>query len=182
MQFRDGPWPEPTQAYFWPAVNKRLTRLWPGYFLTQPKEILFDPNGKKLKNLGFFGEIFQTLTTLVRIRHPNSNPGFCFDGFGGWNFLADSRYWIRATVIETQLVQWPLIRWFCGECNRVQDCRCTDELKTYLDHIHYIHRLLRLPAYAARKICTVVILGLSTAEYLQLRWGQLLVNHYVNLK
>jgi len=26
--------PDLTQAYFWPAVNKRPTRLWPGYFLT----------------------------------------------------------------------------------------------------------------------------------------------------
>jgi len=28
---RDGPWPDPTRAYFWPAVNKRPTR------------VLFDP-------------------------------------------------------------------------------------------------------------------------------------------
>jgi len=25
---RDGPWPDPTRAYFWPAVNKRPTHLW----------------------------------------------------------------------------------------------------------------------------------------------------------
>jgi len=36
---RDGPWPDSTQAYFWPVVNKGMTRLWPGYFLTQPNEI-----------------------------------------------------------------------------------------------------------------------------------------------
>jgi len=29
-----------------------------------------------------------------------------------------------------------------------------------------------LPAYDAGKICTVVILGLATAESLQLRWGK----------
>jgi len=29
--------PDPTRAYIWPAVNKRLTRLWPGYFLHNPK-------------------------------------------------------------------------------------------------------------------------------------------------
>jgi len=29
---RDGPWPDPTRAYFWPAVNKRPTRLRPGTF------------------------------------------------------------------------------------------------------------------------------------------------------
>jgi len=54
--------PDPTQAYFWPAVNKRPTQLWPWYFLTRPKDIFIDPKGKKLKNLGFIGEIFQTQT------------------------------------------------------------------------------------------------------------------------
>jgi len=39
---RDGP-------HFWPAVIKRPTRLWPGYFLTQPKDIFFDPKGKNWK-------------------------------------------------------------------------------------------------------------------------------------
>jgi len=61
MIFRDGPWPDPTRAYFWPAVNKKLTHLWPRYFLTRPEEILFDPKQKKLENLWFSGEIFQTL-------------------------------------------------------------------------------------------------------------------------
>jgi len=51
--------PDPTQAYFWPAVNKRPTWLWPGYFLTRSEEIVFDPKSKKLKNLGFLGEIFK---------------------------------------------------------------------------------------------------------------------------
>jgi len=41
---RDGPWPNPTRTYFWPAVIKRLTWLWPGYFLTRPDDIFFDPN------------------------------------------------------------------------------------------------------------------------------------------
>jgi len=57
---RDGPWPDPTQAWFWPAVNKRPTCLWPRYFLTQPEEIFFWPRGKQLKILGFLGEMFQT--------------------------------------------------------------------------------------------------------------------------
>jgi len=39
-----------------------------------------------------------------------------------------------------------------------------------------------LPAYAAEKSCTVAILGLATPESLQLRWGQLSVNLYTNLK
>jgi len=64
-QFRDGPWPDPTQAYFWPAVNKRPTRLWLGYFSTQPKEIFFDPKGEKLKNLMLLGEIFQSQTQTI---------------------------------------------------------------------------------------------------------------------
>jgi len=41
--------PDPTRAYFWPAVNKRPTRLWPGHFLTRREEIIFDPKRKKLK-------------------------------------------------------------------------------------------------------------------------------------
>jgi len=41
--------PDPTQAFFWPAVNKRLTSLQPGYFLTQPEEIFFDPRAKDWK-------------------------------------------------------------------------------------------------------------------------------------
>jgi len=52
---RDGPWPNPTQAFFWPAVNKRLTWLWPGYFSTRIDEIFFDPKLKKI-----LGENFQT--------------------------------------------------------------------------------------------------------------------------
>jgi len=51
---RDGPWPDPTQAYFWPAINKRPTRLWLGYFLTQPEEIFFWPEGKKMEKFDSF--------------------------------------------------------------------------------------------------------------------------------
>jgi len=40
--------PDPTQGYFRAAVNKRLTRLWPGYFLTQLEKI-FWPEGKNWK-------------------------------------------------------------------------------------------------------------------------------------
>jgi len=36
---RDGPWPDPTELTFGPAVNKRPTCLWPGYFLAWPEEI-----------------------------------------------------------------------------------------------------------------------------------------------
>jgi len=57
--------PDPTRAYFWPAVNKRPTCLQPRYFLTQPEEIFFDPKVKKFKNLTFLGEIFQIQTQTI---------------------------------------------------------------------------------------------------------------------
>jgi len=37
LLFRDGPWPDLTQANFWPTVIKRLTRLWPRYFWPESK-------------------------------------------------------------------------------------------------------------------------------------------------
>jgi len=54
---------DPIRAYFWPAVNKRPTRLWPGYFLTQPEEIFWS-HGKKFENLDVFRGNFP---------NPNSN-------------------------------------------------------------------------------------------------------------
>jgi len=54
--------PDPTRAYFWHAVNKRPTRLWPGYYSTRSEEIFFDPKEKKLT---FLGEIFQILTQTI---------------------------------------------------------------------------------------------------------------------
>jgi len=54
--------PDPTRAYFWTAINKRPTCLWPGYFPTQPEEIFFDPKGK---NLTFLGEIFRIQTQTI---------------------------------------------------------------------------------------------------------------------
>jgi len=65
---RDGPWPDPTRAYFWPAVNKRPTRLWPGYFPTRPEAIFFDPKEKKLKNLTFLAEISWILNQTINGR------------------------------------------------------------------------------------------------------------------
>jgi len=47
LSISDGPWPDLTQAYFWPAVNRRPTRLWPGYFLTRLEEIFFAQREKK---------------------------------------------------------------------------------------------------------------------------------------
>jgi len=54
--------PDPTRAYFWPTVNKRPTRLWPGYFPTRP-EAIFWPEGKKIEKFDVF-----------RGNFPNSNP------------------------------------------------------------------------------------------------------------
>jgi len=44
--------PDPTRAEF---CSKRLTRLWPGYFLTQPEEI-FTTRREKLKIWHFWGK------------------------------------------------------------------------------------------------------------------------------
>jgi len=51
----------PTWAYFWPAVNKRLTSLWPRYFLIQPEEILFDRREKNWKIWHLQGKFVQYL-------------------------------------------------------------------------------------------------------------------------
>jgi len=66
---RDGPWPEPTQAFFWPAVNKRPTLLWPGYFLTRPEQISLIWREK----LTFLGENFPNPNRRWLIRH---NPSY----------------------------------------------------------------------------------------------------------
>jgi len=57
--------PDPTQAHFWPAVNKWPIRLWPGYFPTRPEAIFFDRKRKKLKNLTFLGELFEIQTQTI---------------------------------------------------------------------------------------------------------------------
>jgi len=67
--------PDPTRAYFWPAVNMRPTRLWPGHFPTRPEAIFFDPKGKKLKNLMFLGEIFQILAQTINGWPVPTRPG-----------------------------------------------------------------------------------------------------------
>jgi len=78
---RYGPLPDPTQAYFWPAVNKRLTALDPGTFRPNPKRFFLirreqpDPSHKKLtrafttilkhcKNLFFNLENFSSIFTV----------------------------------------------------------------------------------------------------------------------
>jgi len=51
--------PDQTQAYFCPKVNMMPTCFWPRYYWTQSEEIFLNLNGKKLKNFGYLGEIFQ---------------------------------------------------------------------------------------------------------------------------
>jgi len=59
--------PKPTQEYFWPTVNNRLTRLWPGYFLTD--------GGKNWKICCFQVEIL-TLIHYYSALHFDVNPLF----------------------------------------------------------------------------------------------------------
>jgi len=56
------------RAYFWPKVNKRLTRLWLGYFLTRLEKIFNDPRET------FLGEIIQTQTIDARPDLTQSEP------------------------------------------------------------------------------------------------------------
>jgi len=53
--------PDLTRAYFWPAVNKRPTQLWRGYFLIQPKNIFLTRRAKNWE-IRDSGENFQTQT------------------------------------------------------------------------------------------------------------------------
>jgi len=57
--------PDPTRAYFWPAVNKRPTHLWPGYLLNGPKRF-FWPEGLKIFNFDLFTGNFPNPNTNHR--------------------------------------------------------------------------------------------------------------------
>jgi len=102
----------PTQAYFWPAVNKRPTHLRPGYFPTWPEEIFFDPKGKKLKNLTFF--IFYFYFCLFFLVSSEFNHDRHFTVLAGNNFLFIFLYIFVVTrigdtfQIQTQTINgWP---------------------------------------------------------------------------
>jgi len=56
---KDGPWPDPTLTYFWPAVNKRQPCLWP-----DPKRF-FCLKGKKLKIWDFWGKFSKPKLRMV---------------------------------------------------------------------------------------------------------------------
>jgi len=54
---RDGPWPDPSLLL---TLSKNEADP-----LTWPEDTFLDPKGKKLKNLTFLGEIFQTQTQTI---------------------------------------------------------------------------------------------------------------------
>jgi len=88
--------PDPTRAYFWPAANKRLTRLRPGYFPTQHDEIFLTLRGKKLKNFMLLGEIFQIFDYFKGIKKILKTHlfGFLYCAAPVWlNELMSSRNW-----------------------------------------------------------------------------------------
>jgi len=58
----DGPWPDLTHAYFSPTVNKRLQPAFDLSTFWPEQKRIFDLKRKKMKNLAFLGEIFQTQT------------------------------------------------------------------------------------------------------------------------
>jgi len=81
--------PDPIRAYFWPAVNKWMTYLWPGYFLIWPNEIDLIQR-EKLKNWDFLGKFSsfnptraskndptQIQTFLTGIHHYLIGTNFC---------------------------------------------------------------------------------------------------------
>jgi len=57
--------PDPTRAYFWPAVNKRPTRHGPGHFLARPDGI-FLIRKEKNKKFGIFRRNFPMLNPNQR--------------------------------------------------------------------------------------------------------------------
>jgi len=60
--------PDPTRAYFWPAVNKGLTHPWPRYFLIQRE---------KIEKWGLWGETFQIQRWLwLDLTRPSKNWPF----------------------------------------------------------------------------------------------------------
>jgi len=66
--------PDLTRTYFWPPVNKMLTRLWPGYFLTQPEKI-FLPRVEKFDIFrGNFPNLYPNQRWLTRPEQQKFDP------------------------------------------------------------------------------------------------------------
>jgi len=55
--------PDLTRAYFWPTVNKRPNRLWPRYFLTQPRRD-FLTRKEKIEKFNILRENFLSPNTI----------------------------------------------------------------------------------------------------------------------
>jgi len=53
--------PDPTRTYFWPAVKKRPTLLWPGYFLIWPNDIFLTRRAKNWKIECFKGKFSKSI-------------------------------------------------------------------------------------------------------------------------
>jgi len=86
---RDGPWPDPTWAYFSPTENKRLTRLWPRYFWPDPKRFFLT----RIKKFDILEEIFDA---NKRTRRSQTRPTKLFE-------LRTRR---ENKLIESKLVKW----------------------------------------------------------------------------
>jgi len=63
--------PDPT----WPSENKRPTRLWPGYFLTQPRRF-FLIRREKIEKFGIFRGNFPNLDPNQRWLTQHKRPKF----------------------------------------------------------------------------------------------------------
>jgi len=58
---RDGPWPDPTPAYFLSAVIKKPTCLWPRYFFEPTSREFIWPEKEKIEKFGMFRGNFPNL-------------------------------------------------------------------------------------------------------------------------
>jgi len=86
--------PDLTWAYFWPAVNKRPTQLWRGYFLIQPKNIFLTRRAKNWE-IRDSGENFQTQTkdgwpnpSIKNLTWPNPSQKFL-----PWPITTSNSFW-----------------------------------------------------------------------------------------
>jgi len=97
--------PDPTQAYFWPAVNKRPTCLWPGYYWPYPKRF-FLTRREKIEKFDIF-----------RGNFPNSNPNHKWLARPGSKIFDLDPSLIETTTIRSEQkktfieIQWYLFRY-----------------------------------------------------------------------
>jgi len=91
VRARDGPWPDPTLAYFWPAVNKGQPAFDLGTFWPNPNRF-FWPKRKKIENLIFLGEIFQIQTQTINGWHDPSHKKLIRPDLGQ-KILTQTHHW-----------------------------------------------------------------------------------------